>query len=191
MRIGMSFAVLGAAFIVTSNALAVEERVSVRVGVGERRGEGAVAEGRRGEAPTGRQRYGAAGCGLGSLLIHNGGFVQIFAATTNGTFATQTFGITSGTSNCDDVGGWAEGSRVFVQANRVALTKDISRGKGETITDLSAMAGCADPAAVGLKLQQSFKTIFPSAGVSSDDVSDSIMATLKSDPSLACTAISG
>src|SRR5580704_4364926 len=140
MRIGMSIAALSAAVIVTGTALA-EERVNVRIN--ERVGERVVVEPGRGPGVVGgRQRYGAAGCGLGSVIIHNGGFVQIFAATTNGTFATQTFGITSGTSNCDDVGGWAESTRVFVQANRVALTKDISRGKGETITDLAALAGC-------------------------------------------------
>src|SRR6266545_2071443 len=45
--------------------------------------------------------YGLAGCGLGSMLIGSKpGIVQIFAATTNGSFGTQTFGITSGTSNC-------------------------------------------------------------------------------------------
>src|SRR5437868_47659 len=46
--------------------------------------------------------YGMAGCGLGSLLFGpvNEPFAQVLAATTNATFATQTFGITSGTSNC-------------------------------------------------------------------------------------------
>ena len=191
MRIGMSIAALSAVVIVTGTALA-EERVQVRVN--ERVGERVVVEPRVGVAAGvagGRQRYGAAGCGLGSVIIHNGGFVQIFAATTNGTSASQTFGITSGTSNCDDVGGWVGATRVFVQANRVALAKDIARGKGETITDLAALSGCADANAVGLKLQQNFSAIFPNAAVSSDVVTDNIQAMLKSDATLACSAVGG
>ena len=48
--------------------------------------------------------YNMAGCGLGSIVISSDGFVQIFAATTNGSTANQTFGITSGTSNCTKSG---------------------------------------------------------------------------------------
>ncbi|MEN0057326.1 MAG: DUF3015 family protein, partial [Bdellovibrio sp.] len=46
--------------------------------------------------------YGTAGCGLGSLVFGNEkGPVQIVAATLNGT-GVQTFGITTGTSNCGE-----------------------------------------------------------------------------------------
>ena len=45
--------------------------------------------------------YGMAGCGLGSMLFGDGG-LQTSAATTNGIVANQSFGITSGTSNCVD-----------------------------------------------------------------------------------------
>lgn len=159
MRIGTCIATLGLGVLVTATAFAEEHH--------------------------GRQRYGSAGCGLGSMIIRSGGIVQIFSATTNGTSANQTFAITSGTSNCDEES--AHDAKVFVNANRVALAKDISRGQGETIADLSVMAGCADSKAVGVKLQASFKTIFPNASVSSDQVADTIMSTLMSDPTLACT----
>jgi len=46
--------------------------------------------------------FGMAGCGLGSMLIQSNGKEQIFVATTNGSSGSQTFGITSGTSNCKD-----------------------------------------------------------------------------------------
>jgi hypothetical protein len=175
LRIGMCIAALGAALVVSGSALA---------------DDAAPAQ----PAPKGggghhHQKYGAAGCGLGSIIIHSGGIVQIFSATTNATSYTQTFGITSGTSNCDDESGASDDARIFVNANRVAVAKDISRGQGETIADLTAIAGCADSKAVGAKLQQSFKTIFPNASVSSDQVSDTILTTLKSDPTLACSAI--
>ena len=52
----------------------------------------------RAQAPAGQgfePTYGLAGCGLGSMLIGSKpGIVQIFASTTNGSFGTQTFGIT-------------------------------------------------------------------------------------------------
>jgi hypothetical protein len=136
-------------------------------------------------------KYGAAGCGLGSIIISSGGIVQIFAATTNGTSANQTFGITSGTSNCDDSEGGSASTRVFVQANRVALAKDISRGSGETIAGLASIAGCADAQAVGAVLQHNFSTIFPSATTSDEAVTDAIVNTLENDASLSCNALGG
>src|SRR5260370_25310738 len=84
-------------------------------------------------------KFGTAGCGLGSIIISGGGIVQIFAATTNGTSANQTFAITSGTSNCEDTDSGDESARVFVQANRVAIAKDISLGSGETIDGLASL----------------------------------------------------
>src|SRR5688572_24436401 len=81
--------------------------------------------------------YGTAGCGLGSILFGDKpGIIQVLAATTNGTFGTQTFGITTGTSNCEDTAASAQNTKAFVQANREAVAKDIARGSGETIASL-------------------------------------------------------
>lgn len=46
------------------------------------------------------------GCGLGSMIWRGqkGPGPQILAVTTNGTFGTQTFGITTGTMGCDPNG---------------------------------------------------------------------------------------
>lgn len=137
--------------------------------------------------PAGGPKYGTAGCGLGSIVFGaKPGIVQIFAATTNGTSANQTFGITSGTSNCVDAEGGANSAKAFVETNREALAKDIARGSGETISSLSSLAGCGNERAVGAKLQKNFKKIFPSARVSNGAVGDSVVTTLKSDATLAC-----
>lgn len=134
--------------------------------------------------------YGSAGCGLGTLLFDPGnGFTQVFAATTNGTSANQTFGITSGTSNCDGAGYQPGSTAAFVETNRSALAKDAARGKGATIAGLADVAGCKNAKAVGKKLQQNFKTVFPNAGVSDRDVSESVLRVLKSDKSLACSNV--
>ena len=84
---------------------------------------------------TNATSYQAQGCGLGSTIWTDGSNLmhQTLGATTNGLSGTQTFGITSGTSNCelDGVGGQAQ--TVFIQANRVALANDIARGNGATL----------------------------------------------------------
>src|SRR5512144_278095 len=112
-------------------------------------------------AIKGSGSYGTAGCGLGSLAFGNQpGAVQILAATTNSLFGTQTFGITTGTSNCGP-GLFAMGTKNFVEANREAVAKDISRGEGEAIGALAVINGCRDSHAVGAALQKNFVAIFP------------------------------
>ena len=138
----------------------------------------------------GSPAYGAAGCGLGSIVFGNKpGFMQVFAATTNASFYSQTFGITSGTSNCADTGGGAPAAAAFIQTNREALAKDISRGNGETIKNLATLSGCADSTAVGVTLQKNFKTIFPSATVTNTQVSLSVISIMREDKNLACARL--
>ena len=122
--------------------------------------------------------YGAAGCGLGSVILGDQrGFMQVFAATTNGSFGSQTFGITSGTSNCGS-GGAAPTVTAFIEANREALSNDISRGNGETLTNLTQLMGCKTTQGVGPMLQKNFKQIFPSEKVSANQIETSIKSTL-------------
>jgi opacity protein-like surface antigen len=138
------------------------------------------------EAIKGTGRYGAAGCGLGSMAFGDQpGAVQIFAATTNSLFGTQTFGITTGTSNCGP-GLFASGTKNLVEANREALAKDVARGQGEVIGALTVINACQDSVAVGAALQRDFQVIFPTEQASSDEVTAAILKTLHSDPSLGC-----
>jgi hypothetical protein len=131
-------------------------------------------------------RYGAAGCGLGSMAFGDQpGGIQILAATTNGLFGTQTFGITTGTSNCGP-GAFASGTKSFVEANREAVAKDISRGQGESIGALTQINVCEDSRAVGAALQRNFAVIFPSEDVSSEAVTEAILRTLHGDAALGC-----
>jgi hypothetical protein len=131
--------------------------------------------------------YGTAGCGLGSMLIGSKpGIIQIFASTTNGTLGTQTFGITSGTSNCADTSGATASTRNFVETNRAVVAKDIARGQGETIATLSSMAGCRDTRAVGSSLQKNFGRIFPDPAIADRQVASNVVSVLKSDQALSC-----
>lgn len=134
--------------------------------------------------------YGMAGCGLGSVVFGDApGMVQIFAATTNGTFGSQTFGITFGTSNCVDGSGGVASTRSFVETNREVLAKDISRGSGETIATLATLAGCTDESTVGRTLQSNFGRIFPSAAASDRQVSESVVDVLRSEQGLSCNKL--
>lgn len=131
--------------------------------------------------------YGTAGCGLGSMLIGNKpGIVQIFASTTNSILGTQTFGITTGTSNCGTDGGAIATTKNFVETNRAVVAKDIARGRGETIATLTALAGCRDTRSVGSSLQKNFGRIFPDPAIADRDVARNVVSVLKSDGALSC-----
>jgi hypothetical protein len=140
------------------------------------------------QAAKSTAKYGTAGCGLGSLAFDaQPGGIQVLAATLNGT-GVQTFGMTSGTSNCQPAA-FASGTKNFVEGNREAVAKDISRGQGEAIGALTQINACADSAAVGAALQRNFATIFPTEDASSDVVTEAILRTLHQDASLRCGRI--
>lgn len=120
------------------------------------------------------------------LLGTDPGFVQVFAATTNGLLGNQTFGISSGTLGCANAAGGASSTAAFVETNREVLVKDISRGSGETIAALTTLAGCSSPALVGRSLQANFVSIFPSAGASDKTISKNVVSVLRREKSLSC-----
>jgi Protein of unknown function (DUF3015) len=135
----------------------------------------------------GNGRYGTAGCGLGSLVFADQpGLVQIFAATTNAT-GIQTFGITTGTSNCGP-GLVAQGTKNFVEANRVALAKDAARGQGDAIGAVAVINHCDNIPAVAAALQRDFKVIFPSEQATDVQVTNALLKTLHGDPATGCKA---
>ena len=154
-----------------------------------RRAQWVVSADAENPAAHGKSTYGLAGCGLGSMIFGDQkGWIQVLAATTNGTFGTQTFGISSGTSNCVESSG-TQGARTFIEGNREALAKDAARGSGETIVTLSAVAGCKDAKAVGAVLQKRFAQLFPGEKTAVDQVSENVIKELRSNSSLACGKI--
>ena len=113
--------------------------------------------------------YGMAGCGLGSILFgeteSKGG--QVLAATTNGVYSNNTFGMSSGTSNCTPeqskkMSSIRKNVQMFVAANREALANDIAKSNGETIVTLGNIIGCNDNNYLGSKLQSRYEKIFNS-----------------------------
>ncbi len=131
------------------------------------------------------RNYGLAGCGLGSQVMgpKDG---QIFAATTNGTFGNQTFGITFGTSNCIGTPTAAKADRMdkYIVANKVRLADDIARGEGETIQGLAQLMNCAEATQLGSKLQSKFSTIFESHDMAANQITDRIITVVGQDGEL-------
>lgn len=121
--------------------------------------------------------YGTAGCGLGSVLFKDEpGGVQIFAATTNGTFGNQTFGITTGTLNCGEPI-WEHSSvetQKFVAQNMDTLAMEIAAGRGETLDAFAELMQVpADQRAeFAAALQQNFAEVFASEQVVMAEVID-------------------
>lgn len=123
------------------------------------------------------------GCGLGSLAWQGKAdttLFQAFESTTNGTFASQTFGITFGTSNCSQPGRFAKSERLneFVRANMDGLAKDIAAGRGESLSTLAELMAVpqAERTAFNKTLQSNFGKIFPSADVEMAHVVDTIVS---------------
>lgn len=128
--------------------------------------------------------YGTAGCGLGAMLIGDKpGFIQVVASLLNSIGGNQTFAISSGTSNCKETSG-ARSAAIFIKANKEVLEKDIARGSGETIETLAQIYGCADASTFGSTLQSQYRSVFPSAEIDADQVTQNIESTIQADKGL-------
>ena len=120
------------------------------------------------------------GCGLGTMIwgnkADNSTFSQAFQATTNGSFGAQTFGITTGTSECSQPSSVVENERLinFVRANMDNLAKDIAQGRGESLDTFAELlqVPAEQRPAFNAKLQQNFGRIFSSPTVELAEVID-------------------
>ncbi len=122
-------------------------------------------------------KYGSAGCGLGSMIFEGDQtwWKQVLTATTNGTSGSQTFGITTGTSNCDSPAPLKVSQvQAYVEANKLALANDIAKGNGETIMNLSKVYGCSNTADFGKALKSNYRSIFSNADASSVEITNSL-----------------
>ncbi|MBM3381319.1 MAG: DUF3015 domain-containing protein [Betaproteobacteria bacterium] len=113
-----------------------------------------------------QRKYGMAGCGLGSVVMGAKGS-QISAATTNGT-GVQTFGISSGTSNCnpDSKAAVSEAQETYMFNNYASLSKETAQGSGATLAGLATVLGCgeAQQAEFNKFVQEEHRTIFSAPG---------------------------
>ena len=88
------------------------------------------------------------GCGLGKLAwadYKNQKNIapQVMMATTNGTFGSGTFGISSGTSGCTNDGQVMaeQKTNVFANLNFDNLSQEMAQGRGEHLASLATLMG--------------------------------------------------
>ena len=135
-----------------------------------------------------------AGCGLGSILFEgkSGAAPKILAATTNGTYGNQTFGITSGTLGCQSDGVISSRARLsmFMGTNSERLARDMSVGKGETLEVLANLLNikAEDKAAFFQVSQTNFGKIFAPQNQTAGDVLAALQQVMKQDSKLAVYA---
>ena len=124
--------------------------------------------------------YGMAGCGLGSLVFKENDKMQILAATTNGTFASQTFGITFGTSNCGENGKLVSKEQIqqSIAVNQNALKNDIARGNGESLNGLAEIMGAKDSNAFANQMKANYSKIFAKSNLSAQQITDNLYSIL-------------
>ncbi len=113
----------------------------------------------------------------------NSTILQTFQATTNGTYGNQTFGITTGTSDCKQPKNFVSNQQIneFLLANMDNLAKDIAMGKGETLDAFAELMGipAEQRAEFAARLQASFGRIYTSSDVQMASVMDNIAAVSK------------
>ncbi len=120
------------------------------------------------------------GCGLGSMIIKDDSTAIMLAlqATTNGTSANQTFGITSGTSGCKKTKFvMNERAEEFVASNMDQLAKEIAMGHGESVDTLAELLAVEDKEAFASALQSNYNSIYSSDDVKMAEVLDTISAS--------------
>jgi len=133
--------------------------------------------------------YGDAGCGLGSLIFGNqAGPIQVLAVTTNGTSGNQSFGITSGTSNCDAKGfdTAKRDQEEFVSNNFSGLAKDMASGQGEQLAALAGMMGCptVQQTRFNTVTQQNYSAIFASDTTTPSEMLTAVKTVMSGDAEL-------
>jgi len=127
------------------------------------------------------------GCGVGAMVWkgQSGIAPHVLAATTNGTFGNQTFGMTTGTLGCQ-TNEAVQSMAMYMDSNIDKVARDMSRGSGENLDTLAVLLGVdeADRDSFRKVLQDNFATIFPSSDTTSGEAVDAIVALLEKDDSL-------
>ncbi len=142
--------------------------------------------------------YGDGGCGLGAIIFGSEqGGVQVLASTTNGSLSNQTFGITTGTSNCNPAGlvKLEKEREEFVEKNYHTFVKEMAMGEGENLNTLASMYGCSQESYgdFGTVAQENFSTIVKDQNTSSKDMLGSLEKQISGHAVLSktCTGVIG
>ncbi len=140
----------------------------------------------------------SAGCGLGSIIFEgqSGVVMNVLAATFNGTSGNQTFGMTTGTSNCDasDTVMNEMVQEHFVAMNYDNLSGEMAQGHGQYVTAMADLMGCpaATQGTFARMSQEKYGELFSAPEMDAKRWIVGLKAVMAQDATLAsaCTRIS-
>lgn len=129
------------------------------------------------------------GCGLGSLIWKENSILSaLFRSTTNHSFSSQLFGITSGTSGCSkhSIVKRDMAPVYYAEANVQELKIDMARGEGEYLTTFAEALGCPDnlKGQFNAEAQKNFSTIFPNSKTTPLEMLNSVKTVINKNNSL-------
>jgi hypothetical protein len=133
----------------------------------------------------------AAGCGIGTQIFQgkSGMAFHVLAATTNGSFGNQTFGMTSGTLGCKADGPVTASAELkeFASANLDQLAIEMASGEGEALTALAGLYGidAGDRTAFYSMAKTNYGTIVSSDEVTAGDMLTALHTLMAADARLA------
>src|SRR5258708_34097429 len=138
-----------------------------------------------------RGNHPMAGCGLGYLLLSNKDndkVKQVLGSTTNGTFGSQTFGISSGTSGCTEDGAvkLARTTEVFAEVNLASLRQEMAAGQGEYVNAFASLLGATEtnPGQMISFLKTEYQNLFPTSDTGSTQMLSTLAQKLAAHPEL-------
>lgn len=131
------------------------------------------------------------GCGLGSMIWKKNSVVSaLFRATTNHSFSSQLFGITTGTSGC------SQHSIVkremypvyYAEANLPELRHEMAFGKGEYLGTFAQVLGCDSVGQQNFMswAKESYSDLFASGASTSAEFLKGLKQFKKSETSKSC-----
>jgi hypothetical protein len=124
-------------------------------------------------------------CGIGSEIWagQSGKVPKLLAATTNGLFANQLFGITFGTLGCSGSGTVTAQAVTFTNENAEALARDMAVGQGESLNVLAELLNikAEDKARFFAVSKQNFAEIYSTENKDSYQVLTSLQAVMAKD----------
>jgi hypothetical protein len=135
---------------------------------------------------------GGPNCGWGNMLLEgqSGLGAHIVASIINGTSGNATFGMTTGTNGCSSSGTLTYGGKSLIGAVMDEFGEDVARGDGEALTAVAVAMGIPEQDRPLFKavMHDNFATLFPSADVTAEQVSDTIVKLMLAEPRLAAYA---
>ena len=131
------------------------------------------------------------GCGVGTILWEgqSGVFAKSLAATTNGILGNQTFGVSSGTLECQQGGVITAAARLpmYAGANLDQLAADMAAGQGEALATLAELYAIpqADRTAFYAITRSNFAVLFPADDTTAGQMLATLDALMRKDDRLA------